>query len=94
VQAIPKRADKYLFKRKARIHAAGFAVVKITGQPAQNRSFWTERVDFVRRYQKVGEFWLPLKDESITQVRIVGKNTLTIDHHRYEITRVAGGGKE
>lgn len=88
VQAIPKRNDTYLFKGKIWIHAAEFAVVQIAGQPAKNPSFWINRVDFVRRYQKLGEFWLPLKDESITQVKIAGKNILTIDYAHYEIARV------
>jgi hypothetical protein len=93
-QAPPKRADKYLFQGKIWIHAAEFAVVRIAGQPAQNPSFWIKRVDFVRRYQKLGEFWLPLRDESITQVKIFGKNILTIDHGRYEIAQVEPVGKK
>lgn len=88
VQATPKRNDTYLFKGKIWIHAAEFAVVQIAGQPAKNPSFWIKRVDFVRRNQKLGEFWLPLKDESITQVKVAGKNILTIDHGHYEIARV------
>jgi len=47
-------------------------------------------VEFVRRYQKIKEFWLPLKTESITQVRILGKNILAIDYDQYEITQVGG----
>jgi len=47
-------------------------------------------VEFVRRYQKIKEFWLPLKTESITQVRIFGKNILAIDYDQYEITQVGG----
>jgi hypothetical protein len=39
----------------------------------------------VRRNQKIGEFWLPLKDESITQVKIAGKNIMTVDYAHYEI---------
>ncbi|HEX4951044.1 MAG TPA: hypothetical protein VFZ34_30580 [Blastocatellia bacterium] len=90
VQAIPKRNDTYLFRGKIWIHATEFAVVQIAGQPAKNPSFWVNRVDFVRRYQKLGEFWLPLKDESVTQVRVAGKNILTIDYAHYEIARVGG----
>ncbi len=90
VQAIPRRNDSYLFKGKIWIHATEFAVVQIVGQPAKNPSFWIKRVDFVRRNQKIGEFWLPLKDESVTQVKISGKNTLTIDYTHYEIARVEG----
>lgn len=85
VQAIPKRKDKYLFDGKIWIEANEFAVVKIAGSPAKNPSFWIKRADFVRRYQKIGQFWLPLQDESITHVRIFGKNILTIDHANYEI---------
>ncbi len=92
VQATPKRNDTYLFTGKIWIHAAEFAVVQIVGQPAQNPSFWTKRVDFVRRNQKIGEFWLPLKDESMTQVRIFGKHMLTVDYGRYEIAQVAVSG--
>ncbi len=88
VQATPKRNDTYLFKGKIWIHATEFAVVQIAGQPAKNPSFWTKRVDFVRRNQKIGEFWLPLKDESITLVKMAGKNILTIDYAHYEIARV------
>ena len=94
VQATPKRADKYLFRGKIWIHATEFAVVKIAGQPAKSPSFLIKRVDFVRRYQKVGEFWLPVRDESVTQVRLVGTNILTIDYDRYEIARVAGACKQ
>jgi hypothetical protein len=88
VQATPKRNDTYLFKGKIWIHAAEFAVVQIAGQPAKNPSFWIKQVDFVRRNQKIGEFWLPLKDESITQIKIAGKNILTVDYAHYEIARV------
>lgn len=87
VQATPKRMNQYLFKGKVWIHAEDFAVVKIVGQPARNPSMWVKRVDFVRRYQKIGEFWLPLKNESTSRVRLFGKNTLTTDYERYDITQ-------
>ncbi len=87
VEAIPKRNDKYLFRGKVWIHATDFAVVKIAGQPAKNPSFWIKRVEFVRRYQKVGDFWLPLQDQSTTQVRIFGAHILTIDYDQYQIAQ-------
>ncbi len=85
VQAVPKRRDKYLFEGKIWIDTQDFAIVKIAGHPAKNPSFWLKRVDFVRRYQKIGEFWLPLKDETITELRIHGKKILTIDHQDYTV---------
>lgn len=87
VQATPKRMDKYLFKGKIWIHAVEFAVVQIAGQPAKNPSMWIKQVNFVRRYQKIGEFWLPLKNESITRVRVFGRNTLTTDYDNYDISQ-------
>ncbi|MBI1747518.1 MAG: hypothetical protein HYR55_13145 [Acidobacteria bacterium] len=94
VQAIPKRRDKYLFEGRIWIEAHEFAIVKTAGRPAKNLSFWTKRVDFVRRYQKIGDFWLPQKDESITQVRIFGKHRFTIDYDQYEIVPVARADQE
>ena len=88
VQATPKRADKYLFSGKLWIHSVEFAIVKIEGQPAKIPSLWIKRVDFVRRYQKIGEFWLPLKNESVTRVRLFGKNTLTTDYDNYQINKI------
>jgi hypothetical protein len=67
-----------------------FAVVQVADQPAKKPSVWIKRVGFVRRYQKIKEIWLPLKTESITQVRIFGKNILAIDYDQYEITQVGG----
>ncbi len=85
VQATAKRNDTYLFNGKIWIHAVEFAVVQIVGQPAKRPSFWINQVDFVRRNQKIGEFWLPLKDESVTQVKFYGKNILTVEYAPYEI---------
>ncbi len=90
VQTTAKRADKYLFNGKVWIHAAEFALVQVAGQPAKNPSVWIKRVEFARRYQKLKEFWLPLKNESVTQVRMFGKNILTIDYDRYEIIQASG----
>ena len=87
VQASPKRSGKYLFKGKIWIHAEEFAVVQIEGQPVVSPSVWIKRVDFVRRYQKIGEFWLPIKNQSITRMRLFGKNTLITDYDNYQINQ-------
>lgn len=84
-QAIPKRSDKYLFEGKLWIDVKDYAVVRIEGHPAKKLSFWIQRADFVRQYQKIGEFWLPLKDVTFVDVRLYGKKLLTIDHHDYTV---------
>src|SRR5262249_8304684 len=81
VEALPKRKDKYLFEGKIWIDRDDFAVVKISGHPARKLSFWITRADFVRQYEKVGQFWLPAKDETIVDVLLYGKRILRIEHH-------------
>src|ERR1700676_1566127 len=86
VRAKPKRPDKYLFEGKVWIDTVDYAVVRIAGHPAKKLSFWIERADFVREYQKIDGFWLSKKDETLVQVRMYGKKVLTIDHQNYTVT--------
>ena len=85
LQATPKRRDKYLFEGKLWIDVDDYAVVRIEGHPAKKLSFWIERADFVRQYQKIGGFWLPQRDETFVQVRLYGNKVLTIDHQDYVV---------
>jgi hypothetical protein len=91
VQANPKRKDKYLFEGRVWIDAQDYAVVRIEGHPATKLSFWIERADFVRQYQKIEGFWLPLKDETFVQVRLYGKSVLTIEHKDYVVKSAVAG---
>jgi len=84
-QAVPKRKDKYLFEGKVWIDVDDYAVVRIEGHPAKRPSFWIQRADFVRQYQKIGNFWLPQRDYTFVQVRMYGKKVLTIDHQDYVV---------
>jgi hypothetical protein len=84
-EAIPKRKDKYLFEGKIWIDAQDYAIVRIAGQPAKSLSFWITRADFVREYQRIGEFWVPAEDSTLVHVRMYGKKVLTIDHRDYVI---------
>jgi len=86
VRAIPKRRDKYLFEGKVWIDTQDFAVVRIAGHPAKKLSFWIDRADFVREYQKIDGFWLSKKDETFVKVRMYGHKVLTIDHQNYTVT--------
>jgi hypothetical protein len=86
VRATPKRRDKYLFEGKLWIDTQDFAVVRIAGHPAKKLSFWIERADFVREYQKIDGFWLSKKDETFVKVRMYGHKVLTIDHQNYTVT--------
>jgi outer membrane lipoprotein-sorting protein len=90
VEAVPKRKDKYLFEGKVWIDSREFAIVKIAGHPASKLSFWITRADFVRQYHKIGDFWLPVKDETFVDVRLYGKKILKIEHHTVTVNGVKG----
>jgi hypothetical protein len=85
LEAMPKRKDKYLFEGKIWIDAEDFAVVKIAGHPAKKPSFWINRADFVRRYQRIDGFWFPLRDETFVEVKMYGRRVFIVDHQQYVI---------
>lgn len=87
-QAVPKHRDKYLFEGKVWIDVHDYAVVRIEGHPAKKLSFWIQRADFVRQYQKIEGFWLPERDQTFVQVRLYGKKILTIEHQNYVVHAV------
>ena len=86
VRAMPKRPDKYLFEGNVWIDTGDYAIVRIAGHPAKKLSFWIERADFVREYQRIDGFWLSKKDETFVKVRMYGHKILTIDHQNYTVT--------
>ena len=85
LEATPKRKDKYLFEGKIWIDTDDFAVVKIAGHPAKKPSFWINRADFVRQYQRIGSFWFPCRDETSVEVKMYGRRMFTLDHQQYVI---------
>ncbi|HXB71125.1 MAG TPA: sigma-E factor regulatory protein RseB domain-containing protein [Candidatus Acidoferrales bacterium] len=83
IAVTPKTANKYLMQGKIWVDAEEYAIVRIEGQPAKNPSFWIKRVRFVHTYTKQGPFWLPLSDNSVTDVRIFGATELKIEYFGY-----------
>ena len=59
--------------------------MKIVGHPAKQPSFWINRADFVRQYQRIDGFWLPYRDETSVEVKIYGRRIFTVDHQQYVI---------
>jgi hypothetical protein len=88
LEVTPRRKDKYLFEGKIWIESHDFAVVKIEGHPAKKPSFWINQGDFVREYQKLHDFWLPLRDEMQVDVKDLWETSL--DHRAWSL-RVAAG---
>lgn len=83
----PKNKSKYLYRGKVWIDGTDFAVTRIDAEPAQNPSFWTKKNDIHHEYTKVGDFWLPKRNESVSYIRLGGRATLTIDYDNYRVSR-------
>jgi hypothetical protein len=85
IEAKPKRTDKYLFEGKLWIDAQDFGIAKISGHPAAKLSFWINRAEFVRQFQRIDGFWLPYRDETIVDIKVHGRREFRIEHEQYVI---------
>ena len=90
LDAQPRSRNKFLFRGLIWVDAKDFAITRVEGQPAINPSWWTEKTEFTRRYQRVGQFWLPESNESTTKVRVFGTASLAIEYLDYQITQSGG----
>jgi hypothetical protein len=85
MQVEPLRDDKFLYRGTVWIGAPDFAVTRIDAEPAKNPSFWTRRTEIHHEYQKVGEFYLPALNRTVTDVRVGGQAVLTIRYQDYKV---------
>jgi hypothetical protein len=83
----PKIATKFLYRGRIWVDDKDFAVCRVEAEPAKNPSFWIKKTQIRHSYQKVGDFWLPAENESISNLRFDGRATLTIKYKEYEIQR-------
>lgn len=82
----PLTKEKFLYRGKIWVDAADFAVVRMEVTPAKNPSFWTKNSQIEQVYKKVGEFWLPASNKSVSSIRLGGRAELTILYVDYVIT--------
>ena len=87
MKVVPKEKRKFLFKGRIWVNGRNFAITRIEGQPAKTLSWWTTKVNFVYQYKRVGEFWLPALNKTITHVRIFGRSLLTIQYADYDLAQ-------
>jgi hypothetical protein len=86
LQVNPKAKTKYVYHGKVWVDATDFAVTHIEAEPAVNPSFWTKKNEIRHDYQKVQAFWLPVRNESVSYIRLGGQATLTIEYRDYQVT--------
>ena len=81
----PKIPNKFLFRGRIWVDDKDFAVCRIEAEPAKNPSFWIKKTEIHHSFAKVGDFWLPAENKSVSRVRLDGRATLTIKYGDYEI---------
>lgn len=81
----PKVPTKFLFRGRIWVDAKDFAVCRIEAEPAKNPSFWIKKTAIHHSFLKVGDFWLPAENKSVSDIRIGGHATLTIRYDHYEL---------
>jgi hypothetical protein len=81
----PKVPSKLLYRGHIWVDSKDFAVCKIDAEPAKNPSFWIKKTDIHHSYIKIGDFWLPSENQSVSEIRGGGHAILTIKYQNYEI---------
>jgi hypothetical protein len=74
-----------LYRGEICVNEADFAVESIDAEPAKNPSIWIKKTRIEHRYEKVGEFWLPASNKSVTNVLLGGTAMLTIQYTDYKL---------
>ena len=81
----PKADSKFLYRGKIWVDSQDYAVTRIDAEPSKNPSFWIKRTEIQHAYLKVGDFWLPADNRSVSRLRLGGLATLTIRYEDYKI---------
>lgn len=91
----PKHDARFLYRGTIWVDAQDYAVTRIEAEPAKSPSFWTRKSLIRHQYQKIGEFYLPSLNETVTDVRLGGKAVLTIRYDDYKVNQspTANAGK-
>jgi hypothetical protein len=74
----PKRRDVLLVEGAVFVTQDEADLVRVEGRLAKNPSFWTKRVDVVRRYERIDGMRVPIRLDSVAQVRLAGRSTLAM----------------
>jgi hypothetical protein len=84
----PKTKSQFMIRGRIWVDAADFAITRLEGSPAKNPSFWIRSVHVVHRYDRIGNFWLPVANQSRAEARIFGANDVRIEYFDYVVNGV------
>lgn len=78
--ARPKRRDISLVDGALFVTEEEADLLRVEGRLAKSPSFWIRRVDVVRRYGRVRGMRVPLRLDSVAQMRLAGMSTLSMTY--------------
>ena len=76
--AKPRRKEVSLIDGAVFITSDDADLVRVEGRMAKNPSFWTTRVNLVRRYDRIGGVRVPVRLDSTAQIRFAGESSLSM----------------
>jgi len=76
----PKRKDVLLVEGAIFVQPSDGELSRIEGRLSKTPSFWTRRVDVVRRYERKGGVRVPISIESVAHVLIAGRSTFKMTY--------------
>jgi hypothetical protein len=87
VGLVPRRRDLFLVRGAVFLTPEDGDLVRIEGELSKTPSFWTRRVQIVRRYGRIAGVRVPLAIDSTAQIVMAGKSTFSMT---YEYTELNG----
>jgi hypothetical protein len=76
----PKRKDVLLVEGAIFVQPGDGELARIEGRLSKTPSFWTRRVDVVRRYERKAGVRVPVAIESVAHVLIAGRSTFKMTY--------------
>ncbi|OFV94604.1 MAG: hypothetical protein A3F68_11105 [Acidobacteria bacterium RIFCSPLOWO2_12_FULL_54_10] len=81
----PRTENRYLLRGTIWVDDKDFGVRRIEGEPAVKPSVFVRKTHFIHEFAKFGDYWLPVRHRSETDVALIGRSTLEIDYFDYEM---------
>lgn len=76
----PRRKSRMLVEGAMFLRPLDADLVRVEGTLAKGPSFWTPRVDVVRRYERIAGVRVPVALESVAHVRMVGRSSFRMSY--------------
>jgi hypothetical protein len=80
IYLLPRRKAPMLLNGMLTVKEQDGDVVRIDGNPSQPPSWWTKRVDIVRRYARIAGVRVPVEMTSRADVRMAGEATFSMTY--------------